>query len=111
MPQYTFKCEKCGEETTELTLSVREAIPEPKCCGDAMDRSYDTKSPYKAAYDTPVLSRTLAIPDEKQRAEMMRRYPNREYLPGKDGRLVMRSHQERNRILKEEGMVDLDGYN
>lgn len=114
MPLYDYECETCDCTKTVVTASVHEEVVVPTCdsagCENAaMGRIYGQRAQFKAAYDKPVLSRTLGIPNKKQRAAMMRRFPDREYLP--DGRLVMRSHQERNRILKEEKMVDLDGFN
>jgi hypothetical protein len=55
-------------------------------------------------YDQPVISYSLGIPI-RQLNEARRRFPHHEYRD--DGRLVIRSHAERQRVLKDLGYTEL----
>ena len=105
MPIYDFKCEECGNEQHEITLSIRENVPEPECCGTRMIRDYRTGRGHNAGYDKPILSDALGVHPSQLKAEQVR-HPDREYTP--DGRLVIRSHQDRERYLKQDGYHDLN---
>jgi hypothetical protein len=54
------------------------------------------------------LSNALGVAPN-QIAEMQKKFPHHRFAP--DGRMIFRSHQERNRVLKDLGFVDKDGYN
>ena len=110
MPIYTYSCKECGAEPEEIR-PVAECEEDLECpeCGGVAKRTIGNAHTTEQAFDRPVLSRSLAIPCPKQRAQMQKLHPDRKYLP--DGRLVIKSHAQRNKILKEEGYVDHDGYN
>jgi hypothetical protein len=105
MPIHWYKCSKCGQEHSELTMSVQEDPPEVKHCKVVMDRDYSVRSRhgFSAGYSTPILSDGLGVmPHQLDQARAA--HPDREYTP--DGRLVMRSHADRERYLKEDGYHD-----
>jgi hypothetical protein len=54
-------------------------------------------------YQTPILSDALGV-HPSQIAEAQSKFPHHNFTP--DGRMVIRSHTERNRILKELGFHD-----
>ncbi len=102
MPAYDFNCPECGKPLCEITLSIHEDVPTPKCCGGPMDRVYGSRG-FSTGYSVPILSDALGVMPN-QVAEARTLHPDREYTP--DGRLVMRSHQDRNRYLREDGFHD-----
>lgn len=44
MPSYSFKCKKC-HALTQVSASIHEAVPEPKCCDEHMARDYKADGP------------------------------------------------------------------
>ena len=102
MPIYDYVCEKCGSPHTEITTSIKEDVPTVEHCGQPMDRNYRTRS-FSAGYSKPILSEGLGVMPNQVK-DAMKLHPNREYTP--DGRLVMRSHADRERYLKEDGFHD-----
>jgi hypothetical protein len=103
VPEYNYKCGKCGEPKKALTMSIKEDVPQLECCGQIMDRDYSSAAKFSAGYSKPILSDGLGVMPN-QLAEARKLHPDREYTP--DGRLVMRSHADRNRYLKEDGFHD-----
>jgi hypothetical protein len=103
MPEYRYTCGACGKARREITVSITEKVPSPRCCRRVMGRDYRSNVSFKAGYDKPILSDGLGVMPN-QIPEAMTLHPDREYLP--DGRLVMRSHTDRNRYLKEDGYHD-----
>jgi hypothetical protein len=107
MPLHYYVCGTCGKEDQALTMAAQEAPPAVLCseCNDQpMDRDYSPRiARTGAAYSNPILSDGLGVmPNQVSQARKL--HPDREYLP--DGRLVMRSHADRNRYLKEDGFHD-----
>jgi hypothetical protein len=58
-------------------------------------------------YDSPLLSDALGV-HPSQIAEAKRRFPHHNFAP--DGRMILGSHYERKRVLKDLGMHDRDSY-
>lgn len=114
MPVYVYKCDVCGR-TEDRVLSVAERdngviqCPNALCSG-ATRRDFASEHVHSTdqEYHTPVYSNALGI-NPIQIPEAMKRFPHHEYTP--DGRMVFRSHAQRNRVLKELGWVDKDGFN
>lgn len=102
---------KAKEEAAEKMWAEREAN------GTAQRGLVTIRSPITAAYGRnitgayrkPIHSFALAIPNKKQQREFKKLYPDAEF--DQHGRRVIRSHQERKRIIKREGLVDYDNYN
>jgi hypothetical protein len=103
MPIYHYLCDKCGQPQEALSMSVKEGPPTLECCGQEMGRDYSTGKTHQAGYSKPILSDGLGVMPN-QIAEARKLHPDREYTD--DGRLVMRSHADRNRYLKEDGFHD-----
>lgn len=104
MPDYRYVCDKCGATANKLTMSIKEEVPAgDECCGQLMHRDYRGSGKFQAAYSKPILSDGLGVmPNQVNAARKL--HPDREYTP--DGRLVIRSHADRNRYLKEDGFHD-----
>jgi len=68
-----------------------------------MHRDYSGSGRWQAGYSTPILSDGLGVMPG-QVGDARKLHPDREYTP--DGRLVIRSHADRNRYLKEDGFHD-----
>ena len=68
-----------------------------------MDRDYSTGRAHSAGYDRPILSDALGLHPSTADAERAK-HPDREYTP--NGRLIIRSHQDRERYLREDGYHD-----
>ncbi len=103
MPIFKFKCARCGQTREEITLSLSEAVPELECCDGVMDRDYSAGQSYQAGYDKPILSDALGLHPSLAEADRIK-HPDREYTP--NGRLIIRSHQDRERYLREDGFHD-----
>lgn len=124
MPLYEYACDKCGHrEDNVASIADREKPwPCPKCgivpkhgprCFKAALRPLGTmrrdavasmKPHTDTGYQSPILSNSAGInPD--QIPEALAKFPHHEYTP--DGRMIFRSHQARERALKDIGMIDL----
>lgn len=107
MPIYTFHCAKCGADFEKLR-QIRQYKRPVKCeCGAMAKRTLALPQTTEKAYAKPILSEAMGVAPN-QVAEMMRRFPDRKYTL--DGRLIITSHAQRNRYLREEGMHCNDSY-
>lgn len=105
MPIYNYRCSVCGAVHTEVTTSIHQDVPQVDHCGVPMGRDYSLNSrhSFSAGYSKPILSDGLGVmPKQLDQARAL--HPDREYMP--DGRLVMRSHRDRERYLREDGYHD-----
>lgn len=116
MPVYSFICGECQFRDDHVrTIAQRnEPTPCPVCAGDGktslMARDFfaeQTGRPPEAEYGRPFLSEALGV-HPSQVDEARRRFPDHKFTP--DGRMVIESHKERKRVLKDLGFVDHDSY-
>ena len=111
MPMYCFRCDECGH-AFDQARAIRHRNRNAKCphCGQKAPRTpeKELQGDIELDYAQSVLSDACGVQPE-QVAEHRRIHPNIPIMD--DGRIVMRSHAERKRILKQIGFVDRDGYN
>jgi putative FmdB family regulatory protein len=107
MPTYEYACNVCSHREDKVRVIAKrdQTSACPKCSAGVMHRDVaaSMRPHTDMGFQTPVYSDSLGCNPE-QIPEMQRRFPHHEYLP--DGRLVMRSHTERTRIIKEMGFID-----
>lgn len=112
MPTYTYKCKAGHHHDRIRTIGDRDAIcPCPKC-GKRAKRdvvaSMEGQASTDQEYVTPVYSNALAVPPSQIR-QAQKRFPHHEFAP--DGRMILRSHNHRKRVMRELGYMDRDSYN
>lgn len=116
MPVYCYRCEKCGHGDERLRkVEERDRVYHcPSCLKDGawatMKRDIlgEHVNSTDQEYARPIFSEALGVrPDQVKDAQ--RRFPHHEFHP--DGRMIIRSHASRNRIMRELGFFDRDGYN
>lgn len=114
MPQYCFTSKSTGKTYTVLrTISNRDNPPAPSEVDESdegpfsRDLTAEQTHSTDQEYDKPVFSNALGI-HPNQIPEATRRFPHHEYAP--DGRMILRSHAQRKRVMKELGFFDRDGY-
>jgi hypothetical protein len=110
MPVFIYKC-PCGWKGHK----VYDAEKQPKkatCCKCWKETAVTDGERVNAfaglasgndAYSRPMLSDSLGVAP-KQIAEAQQRFPHHEFLP--DGRMVIRSHSQYKRVLKDLGFAD-----
>jgi hypothetical protein len=89
-------------------VAQRRARIKCACGGAGALIPYPCSERHDPGYFAPILSNALGVAPN-QVAEMQKRFPHHRFAP--DGRMIFRSHQERNRVLKDLGYHDKDGYN
>lgn len=112
MPVYSFVCPVCLYREDHIRRIDDRNIPAlcPICQKnrivsyeerDAM--SEQTGRPPDLGYSTPLYSEALGVAPN-QVDDARRRFPDHNFTP--DGRMILESHKERNRVLKDLGFVD-----
>ncbi len=113
MPVYAYKCDCKRSHKFDTVRSIADrAAPIicPTCgCSAAFDSVGSMQGSHSTdqEYHTPVYSSSLGVPPN-QIKEAQKKFPHHEFTP--DGRMVLRSHAQRNRVMKELGFRDFDGY-
>lgn len=115
MPVYCYVCRNCDHRVERLLPVDGRNDPHtcPACSlGDHsvnMVRDLHAEQVHSTdqEYHTPVYSSSLGI-NPAQIPEALRTFPHHEYAP--DGRMILRSHAQRKRVMKELGFHDKDGY-
>ncbi len=111
MPIFSYKCEMCGYITDEYFKSAdsRERYISCNLCGNRAKYNIgaQTVNSTEQDYAKPVLSETIGV-QPHQVQDHKRAYPDVPITP--DGRVIMKSHAERKRILKRLGYMDRDSY-
>lgn len=105
MPVYCYLCPKC-EHKEEQVRPMREYDLRPPCpsCGMAMGRDIHSEHVHTdTGYQTPILSSSLGVPPD-QIKDAQRRFPHHRFAP--DGRMILSSHGERKKVLRELGFYD-----
>ena len=112
MPVYVFHCTEC-EQKTEVVRSADQRNGPCQCehCGsDSCVRDFagEHVASTEQEYQTPVCSDAMGLhPDEIP--AFKRRNPD--INVNSEGQIVLRSHAERQRVMKRLGFFDRDGYN
>lgn len=111
MPTYAYRCEK-GHVTDHFrSISNRDEPAPCPLCGQVAPRdvvaSMEGQASTDQEYATPVYSRGLGVPPNQIR-EAQQKFPHHNFTP--DGRMILTSHNQRKRVLKELGFFDKDGY-
>lgn len=111
MPTYEYVCGVCGHREDQVRrIEERDDPADCPVCprplpGKTLERDVvgSMKAHTDMGYQSPILSESLGVhPD--QIPAMKRMYPHHNYTP--DGRMVLSSHSERNKVLKELGFYD-----
>ena len=108
MPIYGQVCPACLHAFEDFR-PISRCDNQPACprCGKQSHRDYGTGSERHPGYTTPLLSEALGV-HASQIPEANKRFPDHEFTS--DGRMVLRSHEQRQRVLKQLGFHDRDGY-
>lgn len=111
MPVYTFRCPQCdkvADHVLPVDLRYTQQVC-PSCGNDDCTRDLTAEAVHSTdqEYHTPVYSNALGI-NPAQIPDALKRFPHHEYAP--DGRMILRSHAQRKRVMKELGFFDKDGY-
>lgn len=114
MPTYEYVCARNAKHRMDQvrTIADRDALqPCPVCEIGYLVRdvigSMATNTT-EQEYHTPILSDALGV-HPSQINEAKSHFPHHEFTP--EGQLILRSHAHRNRVMKELGFHDNDGYN
>jgi putative FmdB family regulatory protein len=110
MPTYVFACPS-GHQHSHIRVIADRDLPSvcPVCKGEA-SRDVIASMPRQTTeqeYDQPIYSDALGV-HPSQIPDAQQKFPHHEFLG--DGRMVIRSHTQRKRVLKELGMRDWDSY-
>lgn len=112
MPVYVFKCRLC-DHSHDAVRSIGgrdEPLPCPKCSDGVCERDVVASMRVNSTdmeYASPVYSNALGVPPN-QIAEAQRKFPHHEFDP--NGRMILRSHAGRNRVLRDLGYFDKDSF-
>lgn len=127
MPVYVYKCDVCGttEDHIRRVADRNDLPPCPACTHDTkhypggnfmeevpdvqrMQRDITAEGGHTdTGYQNEILSEALGI-DPSQISEAKKRFPHHNFAP--DGRMILTSHGERKRVLRELGFRDWDSY-
>lgn len=108
MPIYQYVCQRCSSVDDEFRqVGKRDEIRpclNASCLGYRHRDIVASMRPHtELGYQVPILSDALGIhPD--QIPEAKKRFPHHEFHP--DGRMILSSHSERNKVMKELGYHD-----
>lgn len=112
MPIYQYKCGVCGALDDEFRQITDRDDPSRclnrKCIGKRIRDVVGSMRPHTdMGYQTPIFSDALGV-HASQVAEAQARFPNHKFLP--DGRMVFSSHSERQKVMRDLGYHDRDGF-
>lgn len=109
MPVYCFKCRKCGASVERLRPMRDSGQLETCGCGYLMSRDLtaETLGSTDLPYATPVQSDAMGI-HPSAIPTFRKAHPHIEV--NREGQIVLRSHRERKRVMKELGYHDRAGY-
>lgn len=115
MPTYEYECSVCKHREDQVrTIAARDEVRHcPRCLAHAKvenqpgvmvrDVAASMRVHTDTGYQQPIYSDSMGI-EPSAVAQARRDNPHHEYTD--DGRMVFRSHQQRERILRESGFVD-----
>jgi putative FmdB family regulatory protein len=112
MPTYAYECPVCHHKEDQVRVIAER--DQPRLCPECLvtgkadtnlvrDVCESMRVHTDMGYQTPIYSDAAGV-DASQVPEMRRQFPNHEYTD--DGRMVFRSHTQREKALKEIGFVD-----
>ncbi len=112
MPLYEYVCDTCGHRLDEVRrIAIRTVptpCPNPQCAGTCFFDPIASMSPHTdTGYNQPILSEALGV-DPTQIKEAQQRFPDHKFTP--DGRMILESHGQRRKILKELGFRDWNAF-
>lgn len=110
MPLYSYRCSVGHVHDNVRRIDDRDTPSTcPSCGGDAQRDAVESMRVHSTdqGYQSPVLSRALGV-NPNQIDEARRQFPHHEFHP--DGRMILRSHAQRKRVMRELGYHDKDGY-
>lgn len=108
MPRYEYVCPVCGHREDQVRQMFErdhaEGCPVSGCQGHLeRDVVAGMRAHADMGYQVPLLSDAAGVhPD--QIADAKRAFPHHEFAP--DGRMIFRSHSQRERVLRDLGMHD-----
>lgn len=97
---FRFKCAECGQFEKFTWASDIDKVVCPVCSNPAPRLREDSRA-YGADFSTPYLSRGMGVMPE-QIEEARKLHPHHEFAP--DGRMIIRSVRDYDRIRKDLGM-------
>lgn len=107
MPTYEFVCDQCGHREDKVrAMAKRDQTSACPICSTgvlARDVLASMKPHTDTGYNQPVYSDAMGV-HPSQVTEMRQKFPHHEYLD--DGRAVVRSHTQREKMMRELGMHD-----
>jgi len=107
MPNYGYRCDKCGNFKAMRSISERWTALCPACEKECKrDVAFELNAPgnVEIVTDNPRWSRSMGVPPS-QLAEFRKRYPNSTY--DDNGRLLVKNRKDKLRQAKERGFVEL----
>jgi len=111
MPTYVFKCRACEHSHDEQRqISQRDEAATCPLCESRSERDVVASMRVNSTdqeYSQPIYSNALGVP-VNQIDQAKKTFPHHEFTP--DGRMVLRSHAQRNRVMKDLGFFDRDSF-
>lgn len=105
MPLYKFLCEDCGERFWEFE-HIANPTPEPRCCGEAMDRDYTGGHSVTGVFHKPIPMQSIGMAHQDEIDAFRVRNPDIEVSDDPDHPLfgvpLATTRQEKLRILRNE---------
>lgn len=116
MPRYAYECALHHRLDQVRTIDDRDTPKLCPVCDEAkvctpLQRDVIGSMPVHTTekeYEKPIFSDALGV-HPSQINEAKQKFPHHEFTP--DGRMILRSHTQRNRAMKDLGYHDKDGYN
>jgi putative FmdB family regulatory protein len=108
MPTYEYCCDLCNRREDQVRVIAERdnprACPHDLCAGTLRRDVLASMKPHTdTGYNQVVYSDAMGVhPSQVQ--EMRQKFPHHEYLD--DGRAVVRSHTQREKMMRELGMHD-----
>ena len=112
MPNYCFKCLKCGKRREVVRIMRDSGLPETCVCGQEMNRDYPTERiGVRGDYNVPIVSDSMTF-DAVDLTEHRRRFPDVEVVVdhARSARPVFRSLSQKREYLKARGWIDCNSY-
>ena len=108
MPMYAFRCTECGhKESFLLPIKGRHACPNCPKCGTHKTMERDVSAEGGAStnkqYDNPIYSESMGVAPD-QVGERRAKFPDIPHTD--DGRVIINSLADQNRITKQLGFAD-----
>jgi len=110
MPMYTYTCSKCKKTFSEFsTVEGRNRPKKCECGGTAkrdLQKEFSEMSQFNATMKENVRYSDALGVNPDQIPEFKRRWPWMDFTP--DGRCIIRNREEKKRIMRARGFVELE---